>query len=232
MDVSHLKINDYIRVKNIQADAKVKILTDPEIVVVTIVPPIKEEVPVEAAAEAAEPEVVKKGKTGRGRRGGRNEIQSSKVGNQIIALWSAGFQCFGAGCCKLGELKRELWPKLLSGSEIPANNTHGTGTTLASWFWMRLPGNQAVAGPSGCFPGFAGIEIGGFPVLLAEPLTYMNHSGKAVHDLLSAFQRGPQDLLLVVDDLNLPFGRIRIRERGSAGGHHGLESILDRFKHR
>jgi PTH1 family peptidyl-tRNA hydrolase len=72
-----------------------------------------------------------------------------------------------------------------------------------------------------------GIEIGGFPVLLAEPLTYMNHSGKAVCDLLSAFQRGPQDLLVVADDLNLPFGRIRIRERGSAGGHHGLESILD-----
>lgn len=64
VDVSALKINDYIRVKNIQADAKVKILTDPEIVVVTIVPPIKEEVPVEAAAPeaAAEPEVIKKGK--------------------------------------------------------------------------------------------------------------------------------------------------------------------------
>jgi large subunit ribosomal protein L25 len=63
VDVSHLKINDYIRVKNIQADAKVKILTDPEVVVVTIVPPIKEEVPVEVAPEAAaEPEVIKKGK--------------------------------------------------------------------------------------------------------------------------------------------------------------------------
>jgi large subunit ribosomal protein L25 len=64
VDVSHLKINDYIRVKNIQADAKVRILTDPEIVVVTIVPPIKEEVAVEVAAtpETAEPEVIKKGK--------------------------------------------------------------------------------------------------------------------------------------------------------------------------
>jgi peptidyl-tRNA hydrolase, PTH1 family len=73
------------------------------------------------------------------------------------------------------------------------------------------------------------IEIGGRQVLLAEPLTYMNHSGKAVHVLLSALQRNPEDLLLVLDDLNLPFGRIRIRERGSAGGHHGLESILTIF---
>jgi PTH1 family peptidyl-tRNA hydrolase len=44
--------------------------------------------------------------------------------------------------------------------------------------------------------------------------------------LLQALERDPQDLLLVLDDLNLPFGRIRIRERGSSGGHHGLESIL------
>jgi large subunit ribosomal protein L25 len=63
VDVTHLKINDYIRVKNLQSDAKVKILTEPEVVVVTIVPPIKEEVPVEVVAETAEPEVIKKGKT-------------------------------------------------------------------------------------------------------------------------------------------------------------------------
>jgi peptidyl-tRNA hydrolase, PTH1 family len=70
------------------------------------------------------------------------------------------------------------------------------------------------------------IEIGGRRVLLVEPLTYMNQSGRAVSILLSALRRPVQDLLLVVDDLNLPFGRIRIRERGTAGGHHGLESIL------
>ena len=63
VDVSPLKINDYIRVKDLPADPKVKILSDGEIVLVTIVPPIKEEVPVEAPAEgAAEPEVIKKGK--------------------------------------------------------------------------------------------------------------------------------------------------------------------------
>ncbi len=62
VDVAHLKINDYIRVKNLVVDPEVKILTDPEVVVVTIVPPIKEEVPVEAPVETAEPEVIKKGK--------------------------------------------------------------------------------------------------------------------------------------------------------------------------
>lgn len=64
VNVSPLKINDYIRVRNIESDAKVKILTDPDVVIVTIVPPIKEEAPaVEAPTEAAEPEVIKKGKT-------------------------------------------------------------------------------------------------------------------------------------------------------------------------
>jgi large subunit ribosomal protein L25 len=63
VDVSSLQINDYVRVKNLQTDARVKILSDPEVVIVTVVPPIKEEVPAEAAVEAAEPEVIKKGKS-------------------------------------------------------------------------------------------------------------------------------------------------------------------------
>jgi large subunit ribosomal protein L25 len=64
MEVSQLKINDYIRVKHIEVDSKVKILTDPEVVIVTIVPPVKEEVATEQAAVTDEPEVIKKGKTG------------------------------------------------------------------------------------------------------------------------------------------------------------------------
>jgi large subunit ribosomal protein L25 len=76
VEVGHLKINDYIRVKNIQTDAKVKILSDPEIVIVTIVHPIKEEAPAEAvAAETAEPEVIKKGK---GEEGAAEEQKSDK----------------------------------------------------------------------------------------------------------------------------------------------------------
>lgn len=76
VDVSALNINDYIRVKNLQTDAKVKMISEPEIVVVTVVPPTKEEVPEEAeAAEAAEPEVIKKGKEEEG----SEEEQKSKA---------------------------------------------------------------------------------------------------------------------------------------------------------
>jgi large subunit ribosomal protein L25 len=66
VDVSHLKINDYIRVKHIQADSKVKILSESEVVIVTIVPPAKEEVAAEGTPGAAEPEVIKKGKAEEG----------------------------------------------------------------------------------------------------------------------------------------------------------------------
>jgi peptidyl-tRNA hydrolase, PTH1 family len=73
------------------------------------------------------------------------------------------------------------------------------------------------------------VKINGYQVLLAEPLTYMNNSGEAMQALLSAIHRSSQDLLVIFDDLSLPLGRIRVRERGSAGGHHGLESILAAF---
>jgi PTH1 family peptidyl-tRNA hydrolase len=70
-------------------------------------------------------------------------------------------------------------------------------------------------------------EIEGSAVLLVKPQTYMNLSGEAVGCLLRK-QSDPSAISLIVisDDLALPFGRIRIRERGSAGGHNGLKSII------
>lgn len=66
-DVSHLKINEYLRVKHLVVSDKIRILTEPEVVIVTVVPPVKEEAaPAEAAPAAAEPEVIKKGKVAEG----------------------------------------------------------------------------------------------------------------------------------------------------------------------
>jgi PTH1 family peptidyl-tRNA hydrolase len=68
--------------------------------------------------------------------------------------------------------------------------------------------------------------IDGVSVFLAKPLTYMNLSGEAVRLLLAEYGLGPREMILILDDLNLPLGRIRIRERGSSGGQRGLESVL------
>ena len=63
-------------------------------------------------------------------------------------------------------------------------------------------------------------------VVLAKPQTYMNDSGSAVSELVRFYKLVPEDLLVICDDLDLPLGRIRLRSNGSAGGQHGLESII------
>lgn len=70
------------------------------------------------------------------------------------------------------------------------------------------------------------VEIEGCRVLVAKPLTWMNASGAAVRVLLERYRMAPEQLIVVLDDFSLPFGRIRIRARGSAGGHRGLESVI------
>jgi PTH1 family peptidyl-tRNA hydrolase len=68
---------------------------------------------------------------------------------------------------------------------------------------------------------FAGQEIA-----LAKPHTMMNLSGLAVRDLLERFQCGPEEMVVLYDDVALPWGMLRVRERGSAGSHNGLKSII------
>lgn len=64
-------------------------------------------------------------------------------------------------------------------------------------------------------------------VLLAKPETYMNLSGLAVRELLEEYELNPeQDLVVIYDELDLPFGAIRIRPRGGTAGHNGMESIV------
>lgn len=70
-----------------------------------------------------------------------------------------------------------------------------------------------------------------YNVLLAKPQTFMNQSGSAVAKLVSFHQLPAGGIIIVYDDLDLPLGRIRIRANGSAGGHHGIESIMNSLGH-
>jgi peptidyl-tRNA hydrolase, PTH1 family len=67
---------------------------------------------------------------------------------------------------------------------------------------------------------------GAEPVLLAKPLTFVNASGEAVGGLTRYFKIEPADLFIVVDEVQLPLGKLRARARGSAGGHNGLKSLI------
>ncbi len=64
------------------------------------------------------------------------------------------------------------------------------------------------------------------PVLLAKPQTYMNLSGESVRPLVEKYELTPARLVVIHDDHDLPWSALRIRERGSAGGHHGMESLI------
>ena len=68
--------------------------------------------------------------------------------------------------------------------------------------------------------------IEGQKVMLVQPQTYMNLSGEAVTQLVNWYKVEPQELLVVYDDVDLPFGRVRIRPKGSAGTHNGMRNIL------
>ena len=76
---------------------------------------------------------------------------------------------------------------------------------------MALVGNGAIAGKR---------------VLLAKPQTFMNVSGPSVKGLMARYELEPGQLLLVYDELDLPWQSLRIRPLGSAGGHHGVDSVI------
>ena len=70
------------------------------------------------------------------------------------------------------------------------------------------------------------IRVGSQRVLVIKPQTYMNLSGEAVTQLVNWYKVAPEELLVVYDDVDLPFGRVRIRPKGSAGTHNGMRNIL------
>ena len=65
------------------------------------------------------------------------------------------------------------------------------------------------------------------PVILAKPMTYMNRSGEAVAKIVPFFKVGMKDLIVIHDDLDLPFGKLRIKQRGGDGGHQGIRSVIE-----
>jgi PTH1 family peptidyl-tRNA hydrolase len=69
-------------------------------------------------------------------------------------------------------------------------------------------------------------DLGGREVILAKPQTMMNLSGVAVRMLLDRYECDPSQLIVLSDEVALPWGMLRIRERGSAGGHNGLKSVI------
>ncbi len=71
--------------------------------------------------------------------------------------------------------------------------------------------------------------IGGIQVLLAQPQTFMNLSGIAVKPLLQKNELSPADLILIYDELDLPWGSIRVKPKGSGAGHNGITDVIEKL---
>ena len=72
----------------------------------------------------------------------------------------------------------------------------------------------------------ADVNLGGRRCLLMKPTTFMNNSGEAVEEAMSFYKLPPENLLVLYDDISLDVGRLRIRRKGSDGGHNGIKSII------
>lgn len=84
--------------------------------------------------------------------------------------------------------------------------------------------------PTKLFAAAAKAQIDGETVWLVKPSTYMNDSGQAVRAFLDFYGGDVQDILVLADDMDSAFGKIRFRAKGSAGGHNGLKSIMSHVK--
>jgi PTH1 family peptidyl-tRNA hydrolase len=117
--------------------------------------------------------------------------------------------------------------KLIVGLGNPGEKYRFTRHNVGFMIVDRLSGYMGVrVAKKRCFSLVGEGSLGGLKVVLAKPRTYMNLSGLAVSSLVGYYRVDTADLLVVCDDLDLPFGRIRLRAKGGPGGHRGLESII------
>lgn len=68
--------------------------------------------------------------------------------------------------------------------------------------------------------------IGGQKVVLAKPQTYMNNSGESIREIAEYYKIEPENIVIIYDDITLDVGQLRVRQKGSAGGHNGMKSII------
>ena len=108
------------------------------------------------------------------------------------------------------------------GSEY-AHTRHNLGYRVVDLLASRFKGTWSES----AWYFFCRIGKGDRPLLLVKPATYMNRSGVAVAQVLDGFEVGIENALVVVDDVHLDLGRIRLRRGGSHGGHNGLASVID-----
>ena len=203
VDVSELMLHQGVRVRDIPVDPKWKPVSDADMMLVHVIMPKAEEVaaPADAAAAGptvpAEPEVIKKGK--------KDEEGDEKREEVVGRLHESDRR------------PRQSWREV-SGHAAQHRVCRGRRAGAARGCPIRVGAGQCAGRES---------RRRRSTRLLIKPLTFMNESGQAVGELARYFKIDVGDLLIVVDEVQLPLAKLRARARGSAGGHNGLKSIIE-----
>jgi PTH1 family peptidyl-tRNA hydrolase len=122
-----------------------------------------------------------------------------------------------------------ITPQLIVGLGNPGTKydqtRHNIGFTavdaLASAWRIPLSENRKFQGIFG-----EGVAVGGQKIRLLKPTTYMNLSGQSVRAVLDWYKLPPEAVLVIYDEMDLPLGKLRLRQSGSAGGHNGMKSVI------
>ncbi len=118
--------------------------------------------------------------------------------------------------------------KLIVGLGNPGEKYAATRHNVGFWVIDRLAERWQIPVRQNRWKGLAGSGlVMGERVVLLKPMTYMNLSGESVRPALDWLKCDIEDLAVVCDDLDLPPGTLRLRKKGSSGGHRGLQSLID-----
>jgi len=119
-----------------------------------------------------------------------------------------------------------MW--IVAGLGNPGEEYAGTYHNVGFRIVERIAADHGVRIRERCGPALVSrkIELAGQPAALVMPQTYMNESGGALGPVFARFESTPDELIVLYDDLALPLGKLRIRQKGSAGGHNGIKSII------
>jgi peptidyl-tRNA hydrolase, PTH1 family len=119
-----------------------------------------------------------------------------------------------------------MW--LIVGLGNPGEEYVGTYHNVGFRVLDRIARQQNTRIKERCGPALISgrVTLGGQSAVLVAPQTYMNKSGSALQPLFERFETSAASMVVVYDDLALPLGRLRVRQKGSAGGHNGIKSII------
>lgn len=108
-----------------------------------------------------------------------------------------------------------------------AKTRHNVGFRVVDLVAMQL----GVQSEEAKFKGiFAAVKFGDLTIGLLKPMTYVNLSGQSVSEAVKKLNLATEQILIVLDDAQIPLGKLRLRAKGSSGGHKGLQSIIDALR--